>query len=87
MELENHIECSIFLDTEAVIKKTLVKINKAQSVKEKQYYIQDILLEAKALSPCPHYKPANLDCLYCSFALRGYVRKCGHINSSKTGIR
>jgi hypothetical protein len=88
MEFENQgIKCSIFLDTEAVIRKTMDKVNDAQNIKEKQYYAQDILLEAETLLSCPSYKTENPDCLNCNSILRGYIKKYKHLDRDKMRVR
>jgi len=88
MEFENQdIRCSIFLDTDAVIRKTVAKINEAQNLKEKQYYAQDILLEAETLLSCPSYKAENPDCPSCNSILRRYIKEYKHLDKDKIKIK
>jgi len=76
MELEKqYIKCSKFQDTEAVIKKAEDKIKETKSIQEKQYYAQDILLEAKALMLCSNYNSNTEDCLNCRLILFRYIQE------------
>jgi len=60
----NHnIECNIFWDVERVIKKAEIKIKELRSTAERQYYAQDILLEAETLFLCPNYNARSSDCI------------------------
>jgi len=69
----NHnIECNIFWDVERVIKKAEIKIKELRSTAERQYYAQDILLEAKTLFLCPNYNVKNSDCIAC----RAFAHRC-----------
>jgi len=75
-ELENIvINCSKFSDTEAIIKKTEAKIRQISNSKEKQYYAQDILLEAKALLSCLNYDSKNLVCQKCHSVSHGHIQE------------
>ncbi len=76
MESENQdIKCNIFYETEAVIRKSEDKIKETKNFKEKKYYAQDILLEAKSLLSCPDYKDGNIDCLSCHSIALKYIRQ------------
>lgn len=76
MEFKNQaIKCNIFWDTEAVIKKAEAKIEGATSAKERQYYAEDILLEAEALLSCSNYNATNRECLYCHAIIRRYLQR------------
>ena len=76
MELEKqYIKCSKFQDTEAVIKKSEDKIKETGSIKEREYYAQDILLEAKALISCSNYNSNTEDCLNCHLVLLKYIQE------------
>ncbi len=76
MEFENQaIKCNIFWDAEVLIRKTETKIAEAKNIKERQYYAEDILLEAEALLSCSNYNAANLECLYCHAIIRRYLQK------------
>jgi len=76
MEFENHcIECNTFWDVEAVIKKAEAKMKEPRSAAEKQYYSQDILLEAETLLACPNYNAKNFDCIACRIFAHRYTHK------------
>jgi len=76
MEVENQvIVCRIFQDTAAVINKTEAKIKEAKSTKERQYYAQDILLEAGNLLPCSSYNARNPDCMNCFSTLHKFIQE------------
>ena len=79
-----NIKCNIFLDTEAVIKKTEVKVKEAGTTKERQYYAQDILLEARTLLSCENYDAENPDCLNCHSISRNYIRGYEHLAKDKS---
>ena len=82
MEFEKQsIKCTIFWDTEKIIKKVEAKINEINKLKEKQYYAQDILLEAKSLLRCSDYNVLNSDCLNCHYILRRYFQEYKPISS------
>lgn len=68
------IECLVFLETDAVIKNISVKIKKTIAA-ERQYYVQDVLLEIKTLLACLDYNPRYSDCLYCRRTFRRYLRE------------
>ncbi len=76
---EQYIKCSKFQDTEAVIKKAEDKIKETKSIKERQYYAQDILLEAKALISCSNYDSNTGDCLNCHLILLRYIQQYKHL--------
>lgn len=79
MELENqNIKCSEFQDTETIIRKAAAKIREAKNTKEKQYYAQDILLEAEDLLLCLNYNANNLECVNCHAILKEYLREYGY---------
>lgn len=76
MEIEKqYIKCGKFQDTEVVIKKAEDKIKEIKSIKERQYYAQDILLEAKALISCSNYNSNAGDCLNCRLILLRYIQE------------
>jgi len=80
MEFENQsIKCSIFLETEAVIRKTVAKIEQTENVKERQYYAQDILLETESLLSCSNYKNRNPDCVRCHSTSQRYIQEYKHL--------
>lgn len=83
-ELENIvINCSKFSDTEAIIKKTEAKIRQISNSKEKQYYAQDILLEAKALLSCLNYDSKNLVCQKCNLVANGYIQEYKYLDNEE----
>lgn len=85
MEFDNQgIKCITFQDTEAIIKKAEAKIEEAGSVKERQYYAQDILLEVESLLSCSSYNSKNQDCLNCHLVLLNYIREYKHLAEDKT---
>lgn len=73
------IKCNIFWDTKAVIEKTEAMVKKAKSSKERQYYAQDILLEAETLLSCSDYNTGNPDCVSCHSISRRYIQECKHL--------
>ena len=76
MNFENRsIKCNTFLDVERVIKKAKGTIKEPRSAAEKQYYAQDILLEAKTLLSCPDYNARNSDCANCRFFAQRHARE------------
>ncbi len=76
MELEKqYIKCRKFQDTEAVIKRAEDQIKKTKSIKERQYYAQDILLESKDLISCSNYYSNSEDCLNCHLILLRYIQE------------
>lgn len=76
MESENRdIKCNVFCETEAVIENSEAKIKETKNHKERKYYAQDVLLEAKSLLPCPDYKDGNIDCLICHSIALKYIRQ------------
>ncbi len=72
--IHKEIKCTVFLETDRVIQNTIAKYWKAIS-KERQYYIQDILLEIKTLLSCSKYNPSNSNCLECHYILRRYLQE------------
>ena len=80
MEFEKqYIKCNKFQDTEVVIKRAEDKIKETRSIKERQYYAQDILLEAKALISCSNYNSNTEDCLNCHLILLRYIQEYKHL--------
>lgn len=80
MEFENKtIKCSTFQDAETLIKKTEEKIKETRSIKERQYYAQDILLEAESLLSCSNYNDKNPNCLNCHLILLKYIQEYKHL--------
>ena len=80
MELKNQdIKCSDYLDAKAAIGRAEAKAGEAKNGRERQYYAQDILLEAKTLLSCSDYKSGDSDCINCRSILRGYMQKYGHL--------
>ena len=76
MEFENQdIKCSIFRDTETVLKKITAKIEESNNAKERQYYAQDILLELETLLSCSNYEARNYGCIRCRSILHNYLKK------------
>jgi len=70
MEFENQeIKCSAFWDVEAVVKRAEAKIKKPRSIKERQYYAQDIMLETEILLFCSNYNLGDPECLNCHSVL------------------
>jgi len=59
------IKCDTFREARAVIKRTAARIKGARNAKERQYYAQDLVLEARILSPCPKFVVDNPDCMEC----------------------
>jgi hypothetical protein len=72
--IQQEIKCTIFLETDKVIQNIIAKYWKVNS-KEKQYYLQDISLEIKALLMCSKYNSSNSDCLNCHYILRKYLQE------------
>ncbi len=84
MELEKqYISCSKFQDTEAVIKKSEDKMKETISIKEKQYYAQDIILETRALIACSNYNSSTEDCLSCQLVLTNYIQEYKNLSMLK----
>ncbi|MFH0771971.1 MAG: hypothetical protein V1933_05075 [Candidatus Omnitrophota bacterium] len=77
--IRQEIKCSIFLEADAVIKNVISKFLKASS-KEKQYYAEDILLEAKTLLVCSSYNALNPDCLICRSVSCEYFREYKYLS-------
>lgn len=73
------IKCSTFQESKAIIKKSEDKIKETGSIKERQYYAQDILLEVESLMPCSNYNGKNQDCLNCHLVLLNYIREYKHL--------
>ena len=88
MELEKqYIKCSKFQDTETVSKKAEDKIKETIGVKERQYYAQDILLEAKALISCPNYNSKKQDCLNCHLFLLKYIQEYKNLAKDEDKVK
>ncbi|MFH1519635.1 MAG: hypothetical protein ABIE75_03585 [Candidatus Omnitrophota bacterium] len=81
---DQKVKCTIFLEAQAVIRRTELKTREPRSFKEKQYYAQDILLEFRALLPCFRYDVNNLDCLNCHSLSVKYMQKYSHLAAAKT---
>jgi len=80
MELENQdIKCSKFQDTKAIIGKAAAKIREAKNTKERQYYAQDILLEAEGSLACLNYDANNIECINCHAILKRYLHEYEHL--------
>ena len=69
------IKCRKFCDAEAVIKKAEAKMKLVKSNKERQYYAQDISLEAETLLLCANFNTTNPDCKSCHSILRNYIKE------------
>jgi len=67
------IECNVFQNAEEAIKNAEIKIKEARSIKERQYYTQDIIFEAKTLLTCLNYNAGNPCCLSCRTILRRHI--------------
>ena len=76
MEFESQdIKCSIFLDVMSVTKRTDAKIKEVGIIKQRQYYAQDILVEARSLLSCSHYNAKNPDCLTCHSVSHRFIEE------------
>lgn len=73
------IKCSTFQESEAIIKKAEEKIMGTKSVKERQYYAQDILVESESLLSCSNYNGKNPHCLNCHLVLLRYIQEYKHL--------
>ena len=71
---DRNINCNIFRDAEAVIKRADSKM-KEVNTKEKQYYAQDILGEVETLLSCSYYNSQSTDCLSCYAISCRYIQK------------
>ena len=84
MEFENQdIKCSIFLDIISVIKRTDAKIKETGIIKQRQYYAQDILVEARSLRSCSHYNAENSDCLTCHSISHRFIEEYEYLARAK----
>ena len=84
MESEyQNVKCDIFRDAEAIIKKTDAKIKETRDNKERQYYAQDILLEAETLLSCSNYNAQNPDCTNCHSILLKFIQEYEHLANDK----
>jgi hypothetical protein len=80
--IQNNIECSIFRESDGIIKNIILKLEKVNS-KEKQDYAQDILVEANTLLLCSNYNSKNPDCLNCHSISRRYPQEYGQSFKTK----
>ena len=80
--IQNNIECSIFRESDEIIKNIILKLEKVNS-KEKQDYAQDLLLEANTLLLCSNYNSKNPDCLNCHSISRKYLQEYGYLSKTK----
>ena len=88
MEINNQgIKCSVFLDTEVIIKKAVAKINETKDIRERQYYAQDILLEVGALMSCSNYNSKNQDCLNCHLVLLKYIQEYKNLAKDENKVK
>jgi len=88
MEFENkNIKCSTFQEAETIIKKAEDKIKETIGVKERQYYAQDILLEAKALISCSNYNSNTGDCLSCQLVLLKYIQEYKNLAKDEDKVK
>lgn len=88
MEFENqYIKCSNFRESEAIIKKAEDKIKETRTVKERQYYAQDILLEAKTLISCSNYNSNTEDCLSCQLVLLKYIQEYKNLAKDEDKVK
>ena len=71
---DRNINCNIFRDAEAVIKRADSKM-KEVNTKKRQYYAQDILGEVEALLSCSYYNSQSTDCLNCHAISCRYIQK------------
>jgi len=70
-----NIKCNIFSETEVVIRNSEAKIKETKNLKERKYYAQDILLEARSLLSCSNNNDKNLDCLICHSIALKYIHQ------------
>lgn len=76
MEFQNQdIKCNIFWNAQAVIKKAEAKMKEVKAIKERQYYVQDILVEIGSLLLCANYNAGDTDCISCHSILRRYIKE------------
>jgi len=80
-DVQNNIECSTFRESDKVIKNIILKLEKANS-KEKQDFVQDILVEANTLLLCSSHNSKNPDCLNCHSISRKYLQEYGPLSKS-----
>jgi len=84
MESKNQdIRCNTFWDTETVVKKAERGVKGSKSSREREYYAQDILLEAEALVSCADYKAGNPDCVRCRAISCKYTDEYKHLSTNK----
>ena len=70
----SNTHCPTFLDSNKIINSVVSKFLKA-NFKERQYFAQDILLEARVLLFCKNYNSINNDCLNCHSIARHYIQE------------
>lgn len=80
--IRNNIKCPIFCESDEIIKNIILKFDKVSS-KEKQDYVQDILVEANTLLLCSNYNSKNPDCLNCHSISRKFLQEYGHLSEAK----
>mgnify|MGYP001616521205 FL=1 len=80
--IQHNIKCSVFLETEAVIKNIISKFYKA-GLKERQDYTQDILVETNTLLLCSNYSSKNPDCSNCHSVSRKYLQDYGYLSKAE----
>ena len=80
--IQHNIKCYIFLETETVIKNIISKFYKA-SLKERQDYTQDILVETNTLLLCSNYSSKNPDCSNCHSISRKYLQDYGYLSEAR----
>lgn len=74
--VQDNIKCSVFYESNEIIKSIILKFEKA-NFKERQDYAQDVLLEANSLLLCLNYNSQDSDCLNCHSVSRGYLQEYG----------
>ena len=80
MQFEDQgIKCGIFGDAEKVIKKAEDRIRDERNLKEREYYAEDILVEAKSLLSCLNYNAKNPDCINCQSILLKFIQEYEHL--------
>jgi len=76
--IQNNIKCPIFCESDAIIKNIILKVEKVNP-KEKQDYVQDILVEANTLLLCSNYTTENPECSDCHTISRNYLQEYGYL--------
>lgn len=80
--IQDNIKCHIFCESDGIIKNIILKLEKVSS-KERQDYIQDILLEVNTLLLCSNYNSKNLDCPNCHSISRKLLQEYGYLSKAK----